>query len=248
MTSLYGAAARDSRLRRDRATRARELRRALRIGSILVAVVLVLTGIVLTARFPDRAAEFLTIWTSGSALCVALYVLALRATQRSVVPLTVLLPLGPLAGLIVSAYEPGLLLAISSGFTMLPVAVPLFLGWTTALRTAWLVVYSLSLGAFILVTGFNHLDGVARADLASNVVIGSAIGWVGGELLERLRSRTLSQEIELRRLNHELRVGATTDALTGLANRRQLEADLLLLSAARPGPFGTCAFLSTGAR
>jgi diguanylate cyclase (GGDEF)-like protein len=58
-----------------------------------------------------------------------------------------------------------------------------------------------------------------------------------------LRARTLSQEIELRRLNHELRIGATTDALTGLANRRQLEADLLWMSTARPGPIGTCAFL-----
>jgi two-component system cell cycle response regulator len=74
-------------------------------------------------------------------------------------------------------------------------------------------------------------------------VIGSVIGWIGGELLERLRERTLSQEIELRRLNHELRVGATTDSLTGLANRRQLDADLMWLSTARPGPLGTCAFL-----
>ena len=82
-----------------------------------------------------------------------------------------------------------------------------------------------------------------RVDLASNVLIGSAIGWVGGELLERLRARSLDQEIELRRLNHELRVSATTDALTGLANRRQLEADLLWLSTARPGRLGTCAFL-----
>jgi diguanylate cyclase (GGDEF)-like protein len=93
------------------------------------------------------------------------------------------------------------------------------------------------------VTGLGHLDAVQRVDLATNVVIGSAIGWIGGELLERLRARTLEQEIELRRLNHELRVGATTDSLTGLANRRQLEADLLWLSTTRPGQLNTCAFL-----
>jgi diguanylate cyclase (GGDEF)-like protein len=243
MTQERASAARDSRNRRDRATRARELRRTLRIGSILVACVLLVTGFVLTARFPDRAIEFLAVWSSGAGVCLALYALAARATQRSVVPLTVMLTLAPAFGLLVSATEPGLLLAVSSGFTMLPVAVPLFLAWPTALRTAWLVAYSLTFGVIILATGLDHLDAVQRADLATNVVIGSVIGWVGGDLLERLRARTLSQEIELRRLNHELRIGATTDALTGLANRRQLEADLLWMSTARPGPIGTCAFL-----
>lgn len=236
-------AARDSRRRRDRATRARELRRTLRIGSLLVACILVVAGVVLTARFPARSAELLAVWTTGAAICLVLYLLAPRATQRSIVPLTVTLTLAPAAGLLVTAREPGLLLAVSSGFTMLPVAVPLFLAWTTRIRTAWLVLYSLVFGGFILVTGFGHLDVVQRADLASNVVIGAVIGWVGGELLERLRGRTLVQEIELRRLNHELRVGATTDSLTGLANRRQLEADLHWLSTARPGRIGTCAFL-----
>lgn len=243
MTPHRAPAARDSRRRRDRATRARELRRTLRIGSILVACILLVAGVVLTARFPGRAIPFLAVWTSGAVVCLALYLLAPRATQRSVVPLTVILTLAPAAGLMVTAMEPGLLLAVSSGLTMLPVAVPLFLGWTTALRTGWLVSYSLVLGVVIVATGFEHLDTVQRADLFTNVVIGSVIGWVGGELLERLRGRTLSQEIELRRLNHELRVGATTDVLTGLANRRQLEADLVWLSTARLGPLGTCAFL-----
>jgi len=243
VTDQRAPAARDSRQRRDRATRAHELRRTLRIGSLLVAGILLVTAVVLSARFPDRAGPLLVVWTSGSALCFGLYLLAPRTTQRSVVPLTVVLATAPVAGLLVSSPEPGALLVVSSGLTMLPVAVPLFLAWTTQMRTAWLVLYSLALGGLILATGLEHLDAVQRVDLASNVVIGSAIGWVGGELLERLRARTLDQEIELRRLNHELRVGATTDALTGLANRRQLEADLLWLSTARPGPVGTCAFL-----
>jgi len=232
----------DSRHRRDRATRARDLRRVLRVGSLLVAGILLVSGIVLALRFPRDGARLLAIWGTGALGSLALFFIADRATQRSVVLFTVLLTLGPIAGLLVTAMQPGALLAVSAGFTMLPVAVPLFFGWTTRMRTGWLVGYSALLGGATLASGFGYLDTVERVDLASNVVIGAAIGWIGGELLERLRARTLDQEIELRRLNHELRVGATTDALTGLANRRQLEADLLWLSA-RPGRPGTCAFL-----
>jgi diguanylate cyclase (GGDEF)-like protein len=223
--------------------RGRELRRVLRIGSILVAAILLMAGLVLTARFPRDAAALLGVWTSGAVGCLALFFIAVRAPQRLVAPLTVVVTLAPVAGLLVTATEPRALLAVSAGFTMLPVAVPLFFPWSTRLRTGWLVVYSIGLGILMLTAGPGSLDAVQRVDLASNVVIGSAIGWIGGELLERLRSRTLDQEIELRRLNHELRIGATTDALTGLANRRQLEADLLWMSTARPGPVGTCAFL-----
>ena len=46
---------------------------------------------------------------------------------------------------------------------MLPVAVPLFLAWTTALRTGWLVVYSLILGGATVLTGLGHLDTAQRA-------------------------------------------------------------------------------------
>ena len=74
-------------------------------------------------------------------------------------------------------------------------------------------------------------------------MIGVFIGWIGGELLERMRERTLDQEIELRRLNLELQIRATTDALTGLANRRQLDTDLEILSTSRLGGAGSCAFI-----
>jgi diguanylate cyclase (GGDEF)-like protein len=243
MTASGSLAARDSRERRDRATRGNELRRTLRIGSLLVASILFVTGFALAARFSDRSIPLFIVWTSGAAASLALYFIANRATQPFVVPLTVIMTLCPTAGLLVTATEPGALLAMSSGFTMLPVAVPLFLAWTTRLRTAWLIGYAVVIGGIALVTGLGHLDTVQRVDLATNVVIGAVIGWIGGQLLERLRARTLDQQIELRRLNHELRIGATTDALTGLANRRQLEADLLWMSSARPGRLGTCAFI-----
>lgn len=243
MSPLDASTARDSRRRRDRATRAKELRRVLGVGSALVGIVLIIAGLVLSARFPAQTGPFLAVWTIGGAGCFGLFLLSRRATQRSIVPLTVLLTLAPAAGMLVTATEPRALLAVSAGVTMLPVAVPLFLAWTTWLRTAWLLAYGGVFGGLVAVTGLGYLDADQRVDLVSNVLIGVTIGWIGGELLERLRARTLDQQTELRRLNHELQVSATTDALTGLANRRQLEADLLWMSTARPGRLGTCAFL-----
>lgn len=224
-------------------TRTAELGRTLRIGSLFVAAVLVVSGVDLAARYPDRASLLYLVWTAAGAASLVLYFVAGRASQRLIVPLTVLLTLLPAIALLLSASEPLALLGIVSGFTILPVAVPLFLGWTRVLRTSWLVAYALVFGGMTLATGFGYLDAVQRFDVATDVAIGSFIGWVGGELLERLRERNLEQENELMRLNRKLLVRATTDALTGLANRRQLDNDLEILSASRAPENGSYAFI-----
>ncbi len=228
---------------RDEAARTVELRRALRTGTALVAVILVATGFLLAARYPLRAVPFFVLWTSGGVACAALFVAAGRASPRWILPLTVLFTVIPATLLLGTSVEPRTLLAMASGFTMLPVAVPLFLAWTRRVRTAWLLVYAAVFGGVVLATGLGHLDAVERVDLATNVLIGVFIGWIGAELLERMRERTHAQEIELRRLNRELQIRATTDALTGLANRRQLDTDLQILSTSRLGGAGSCAFI-----
>ena len=228
---------------RDRTARIVELRRTLRLGSALVGVILLATGVAFAGRYPDHAASFFTLWTSGSVASFALFVTANRVSQRYVVPLTVVLTVIPAAMLLGTAIEPLALLAVTSGFTQLPVAVPLFMAWTRRLRSAWLVAYAIVFASITLATGFDHLVGVQRIDLATDVVIGAAIGWIGGELLERMRERARNQEAELRRLNRELQIRATTDALTGLANRRQLDTDLQILSTARLGGAGSSSFI-----
>jgi len=228
---------------RDQTARTVELRRALRTGSVLVGVILLVTGFVLAVRYPARAVPFFLLWTSGAGANFALFVAASRVSQRLVVPLTVVLTIIPATLLLGTAVEPGALLAMTSGFTMLPVAVPLFLAWTRPVRTGWLLAYAAVFGGVSIVTGFGHLETIQRIDLATDAVVGSFIGWIGCELLDRMRERTREQEAELRRLNRELQVRATTDALTGLANRRQLDTDLQILSTARLGGAGSCAFI-----
>ena len=235
----------ERRMQDPRASVARtvELRRALRTGTMTVGFILVATGFLLAARYPARALPFFFLWTAGAVACFALYAAAGRASPRFIVPLTVVFTVIPATLLLGTAVEPGTLLAMASGFTMLPVAVPLFMAWTRRVRTGWLLAYAGVFGGVTIATGLGHLDAVQRVDLATNVVIGVFIGWLGGELLERMRERTVQQEIELRRLNLELQIRATTDALTGLANRRQLDTDLQILSTSRLGGAGSCAFI-----
>ena len=228
---------------RSRAARAVELRRVLRSGSLLVGTILLATGFVLATRYPVRAEPLIVLWTSGAVSCFALFVIASRASLRLVTPLTVVFTAIPAAMLLGTAVEPRALLAMTSGFAMLPVAVPLFLAWSRRVRTAWLLAYAAAFAGITVISGFDYLDATSRVDLATNVLIGSFIGWTGGELLERMRERTTDQEAELRRLNGVLQIRATTDALTGLANRRQLDTDLQILSTARLGGSGSCAFV-----
>ena len=228
---------------RDRAARTVELRRVLRSGSILVSAILVVAGLILAARYPARAVPFIALWTLGAAASFTLFLAAERASHRLVVPLTVVFTVIPAAMLLGTAVEPGALLAMTSAFAMLPVAVPLFLAWSRRVRNAWLLTYAVVFGGVTMVSGFGHLDAINRIDLATNALIGSFIGWIGGELLERMRERTASQEAELRRLNDVLQIRATTDALTGLSNRRQLDTDLQILSTARLGGSGSCSFI-----
>ena len=183
------------------------------------------------------------LWTSGAAASSTLFLAARRAPHALVLPMTVVLTVIPAIVMLGTAMEPRALLAVTSGFTMLPVAVPLFLAWTRSVRNGWLLIYTVVFAGITIATGFGHLDTVERLDLGTDVVIGSFIGWIGGELLERMRERTRAQEAELRRLNSELQVRATTDALTGLSNRRQLDTDLHILSTARLGGAGSCAFI-----
>ena len=228
---------------RDRLVRAAELRRTLRPGSLLVAAVLLGTGLLLAFRFPASATLLFPVWTLSAAATLAIWFVADRAPQPFVVPLTLVFASIPATGLLVSAFEPNTLQTMISGFTMLPVAVPLFLAWSRAVRTAWILAYSIVFVGVSVVTGFGHLDTVQRIGVGTGILIGALIGWIGGEMLERLRERTLEQETELRRLNDELQIRATTDALTGLANRRQLDTDLQVLSMVQPGDGGSCAFV-----
>jgi diguanylate cyclase (GGDEF)-like protein len=221
-----------------------ELRRTLRFGALGVAPVLLMTGIFLAARYPDNGPGLLGVWVVGALATGLIYPLAVRAPRRFRVPLSLAMASIPALCLPWTlAIEPGTLLSMASSFAILPVAVPLFIGWSRYLRTGWLVVYAGALIGFVMFTGFDRLDLTQRADIAVDIAIGCLIGWCGGALLERPRLRTLEKELELRRLNRVLRGYATTDPLTDLLNRRRLETDLGLLAVSLRQVDAPCAVL-----
>jgi hypothetical protein len=87
-----------------------------------VAATLLVAGVAFATRYPERAAAFLLLWTAGAAASFTLFLAARRAPQRLIVPMTVVFTIVPAVMLIGTATEPRAILAMTSGFTMLPVA------------------------------------------------------------------------------------------------------------------------------
>ena len=221
-----------------------ELRRTVRFGALGVAPVLFITGIAQADRYPASATMLFSVWVAGALATGLLYPLAVRAPRRLLVQLSVALATIPAICLPWTlAIEPKSLLSMTSSFAILPVAVPLFIGWSRNLRTGWLLAYTGAMIGLVTVTGFNWLDPTQRVDMAVDIAVGSLLGWCGGALLERPRLRTLENELELRRLNRVLSGHAMTDPLTDLLNRRRLETDLGLLAVSLRQLDAPCAVL-----
>jgi diguanylate cyclase (GGDEF)-like protein len=219
--------------KRTRVRQRGELRRSLRIGGRFVITILIFTGIVMAARVPQNGPLLLALWFAAAGATATLTSIARRAHRSAITTLTIAFTILPVVCLAATfTVAPQTILMMDSGFVTLPVSIPLFLNWPATLRRAWLVGYAVIVGGLILLTGFGHLATSARVDLLSNIVVGCLIGAVGGELLGRMRAQTAAHAYDLRRANLRLRAYATTDPLTGLANRRQLEDDVATLTAA----------------
>lgn len=234
----------DAIRRRDKIRQLEELRRTVRLGVIGIAPVLFVTGFFLALRYADNGPDLLAVWVVGAAATGVLYPLAVRAPRRLLVQLSLAMASIPAICLpLTLAIEPQTLLSMTSSFAILPVAVPLFIGWSRNLRTGWLVAYAGAVTSLVMLTGFGHLDLTQRADVAVDMAIGCLIGWCGGALLERPRLRAIESELELRRLNRVLSGHAMTDPLTDLLNRRRLETDLGLLAVSLRQVEAPCAVL-----
>lgn len=213
--------------RRFQVDQARELRRRLHSVPAIVGVLIVVSGITLALRYPDAAGGLAAVHGLAAAILFAFAPLARVLPPRGVLALSFLMPATGAATMVgVIAVEPATYATAMAALAITPIGAPLLLAWTAPAARRVLVGYALVVGTLALVTGFGWMSVDQRIDLASLVAMCCAVGVLVGNLLQGLRMRSIEQALELRRLNRELHGYATTDPLTRLRNRRQLDGDV----------------------
>lgn len=83
-----------------------------------------------------------------------------------------------------------------------------------------------ALGLFVVVLGWTQSDPVVLLSNRVNAVTSAALGFGLSFLMWRAEARNARQQHELEARNRELLRLATTDALTGLVNRRQMDTSI----------------------
>lgn len=216
--------------RRFRVAQAHELRRRLQYVPAIAGTLILVSGISLALRYPDTAFSLLAVQGFAAAVLFAFAPLARVLSPRGVLVLSFLMPAtagATMIGLI--AVEPATYAVAMASLAITPIGAPLLLGWDATTNRRFLVGYGLVVGALAFATGFGWMTVDQRIDLASLVGMACAIGVLVGNLLQGLRMRSIEQELELRTLNRELHGYATTDPLTRLRNRRQLDGDVAII-------------------
>jgi diguanylate cyclase (GGDEF)-like protein len=219
--------------RRFQVSQGHELRQRLRLVPVIAAALILVSGATVAIRYPDHAAALLALNGLASLILLTFRPLAGLASPRGIVGLALLMPAvasGAMAATM--AVDPATFATTMAALAIIPIGVPLLLAWDAQTNRRWAVAYGLAVGLLALLTGFGDLSVNQRLDVASLVAMCCVVGVLAGNLLQDLRLRTIEQELELRRLNRVLHNYATTDPLTDLGNRRQLDADVARVWAA----------------
>lgn len=216
--------------RRYRVSQARELRLRLRSVPAIVAGLLAVSAITLAVRYPDSAVGLLAVNGLAAIVLLAFRPLARVLSPRGVLALSFMMPTvtaSALAGMI--AVEPHTFATAMASLAMTAIGAPLLLTWDAANVRRFEAVYGVAIGSIALLTGFGWMSVDQRLDLASLVGFCCVVGVLVANLLQDLRLHGIEQEAELRQLNRELHGYATTDPLTRLRNRRQLDGDVAIM-------------------
>ena len=216
--------------RRFRVTQAHELRQRLRIVPPIVAALLVVSSVTIAVRYPASAVEVLLVNAVAGLVLLAFGPLSRFASHRGLTALAFMMP--TVTGLAMAATmtaEPATFATAMGALAIIPIGVPLLLAWGATTNLWWAVAYAVGVGALAMLTGFGSLSMNQRLDVASLVATCCVVGVLNANLLQGLRLRSIEQELELRRLNRVLHGYATTDPLTRLRNRRQLDTDVAII-------------------
>lgn len=211
-------------------SQAHECRRRLRVASPAAAALYLLAGLSLALRYPDSAAAVVAANGLAAVILFTFRPLAGVASTRGVAALAALMPIvGSLAMAATIGFEPATFASAMAALGITAIGAPLLLDWDTSTSRRWATCYAFGVGLLVLLTGFGSLSMDQRLDVASLVAACSLVGVLAANLVQGLRLRSIEQEQELRRLNRVLHGYATTDPLTQLRNRRQLDGDVAII-------------------
>lgn len=216
--------------RRFRVGQAHELRRRLQVVPAIAGALIAVSGVSLAVRYPDSAPGLLAVSGASALVLFAFAPLARVLRPRGILALSFLMPAtGASMAIGLIAVEPAMYATAMASLAITPFGAPLLLAWDAPTNRRFAVGYAVAIGILVFSTGFGWLSFDQRLDLASLVAMCCAVGVLVGNLLQGLRMRSIDQEIELMRLNRELHGYATTDPLTRLRNRRQLDSDVAII-------------------
>jgi diguanylate cyclase (GGDEF)-like protein len=216
--------------RRYRVSQAHELRHRLRSVPAIAAGLIVVSGVTLAVRYPDTAAATLSVNGLAALILFTFRPLAGRLSPRGVLALSFLMPgatAAAMAGTV--AAEPATFATVMTSLALVAMGAPLLLAWDAPTIHRFEATYAAAVGAVTLSTGFGWLSMDQRIDMVTIVAACCFLGALVGNLLQDLRLRAFEKELELRQLNRELHGYATTDPLTRLRNRRQLDGDVAIM-------------------
>jgi diguanylate cyclase (GGDEF)-like protein len=216
--------------RRYRVSQAHELRHRLRSVPAIAGVLILVSGATLAVRYPESAMATLTVNGLAAVVLLLFRPLAPRLSPRGVLALSFLMPsvtAAAMAGTI--AAEPGTFATVMTSLALIAMGAPLLLAWDTPTIHRFEAIYGAAVGAATLSTGFGWLSMEQRIDLVTIVASCCFLGALIGNLLQDLRLSAFEKEFELRQVNRELHGYATTDPLTRLRNRRQLDGDVAIM-------------------
>jgi diguanylate cyclase (GGDEF)-like protein len=210
--------------RRFRVAERRDLREAVRFGSLIGAAILAIDLVLNASREP-------ALGPVNAIGIVALLLLftpqARRRPHAAAFAVVVTLLVTSIAPELLNPVETSLM---PGYLALIIIASALFLPWGRSWHAAWLLIATVaSLGtAVISATSVDHAIEFSILILAS-----SATSAAGNVLVRRRRVRVHLQQValhdqraQLRRLSAELREMASRDSLTGLSNRRRLNEDI----------------------
>jgi diguanylate cyclase (GGDEF)-like protein len=217
----------------------RHVRDAVKTGTMVLVVVLVVDALLMFRTAPGITALNVPFAAAGLALLVAMrrrngprrnprpaaVLVGLLALASSLLPLVLVREAGP----ILIAYIPLEILAMA-----------LFVPWNHAWHAAWMAVAMASVVGLVTSPLGNNIDARTNADLVTITLESALVSFAGHHVLQRQRLSMFLQGMQVRRLNQlaakqgrdlrtladELRAIARVDSLTGVANRLRLDEDL----------------------